>query len=308
MAHAVAHTRRNPGPSWGYAFLTQAERLLPRPALEACLDLGAQTAVRFMAAQRNASAEYLAALWGRPATRDEIDAHFRAFVDSLMAKLRLGRGLRPHFAVADVPEKEGFLRLCRTDRPALFGTMHVGHCDLMGASLSEFGRQIHMLRLRVGNSLDTDLIERHFGQDVRFIWVNEPSQYLWELKQTMEAGHTVALQADRLEFGSKRAAFDFLGARRWFPFTLYYLAHLYQRPVAFAFAVPLGPDRVQVVPSAVLEPQASRAAALEAGREHFQSVLRLLESILRGHPYIWFNFLPLNEQAVATAPLPAIAT
>jgi len=227
----------------------------------------------------------------------EVRQHFRAFLDSLMAKLRLARGVAPEFWVADVPQREAFLRLCRADRPALFGTMHVGYADLMGASLSQFGRQIHMLRLRVGNSLDTELIEKHFSGAVRFVWVNEPEQYLWQLKQVMEAGHTVAMQCDRLEFGSKREAFDFLGARRWFPFTLYYLAHLYQRPVAFAFAVPTGPGRVEVVPSQVLEPQASRKAALEAGRTHFQGVLNLLETILRDHPYVWFNFLPLNEEA-----------
>jgi predicted LPLAT superfamily acyltransferase len=36
-------------------------------------------------------------------------------------------------------------------------------------------------------------------------------------------------------------------------------------------------------------------------RAHFQTVLSQLETLVRQHPYLWFNFLPLNPEAPVAA-------
>jgi len=167
---------------------------------------------------------------------------------------------------------------------------------LLGYFLHHFGRSVHMVRLRMGNSYDQEQLAKRFGDAVRFVWVNEPSELLFTLKQSLEAGATLALQCDRVEFGARSAGFRFLGARRRFPVTIYHLAWLYRRPVAFAFGFPesLDQSRVYVPPVLPAPTDRDKGSYLDAAYDHFQGVLDLLESCLRTHPYQWFNFLPLN--------------
>ena len=84
---------RNPGPSWGFAFLLWAERWWPgwlfRPALMA----GTWVGLAFMPAQRAASREYLTIVLRRPPRLVEIWEHFFAFAEFLILKLRAARGV-----------------------------------------------------------------------------------------------------------------------------------------------------------------------------------------------------------------------
>ena len=85
-----------------------------------------------------------------------------------------------------------------------------------------------------------------------------------------------------------------------FPFTIYHLAVLFDRPVVFCVAVPeRTKDQMRVFASTVFtpDPAAGRAANLAVARIHFQAVLNQLETLVRQHPFLWFNFLPLNPKA-----------
>src|SRR5258708_21992460 len=216
-----------------------------------------------------------------------------------MVKLRAGRGVR----VSCMLERENepaFEALLSSDRPALFGTFHFGGSDLLGYLLGERGRRVSIIRLRVGNSADTRLLGRRFGGKVSFLWINDPANLLFDLKAAIEAGDSLALKCDRPEFSAKAEPFRFLGADRLFPFTIYHLALLFDRPVVFCIAVPdAGKDRLRVFASPVFmpDPAASREANTRAARQHFQAVLVLLETLVRSHPFLWFNFLPLNPEA-----------
>ena len=147
-----------------------------------------------------------------------------------------------------------------------------------------------------------------FGGQVSFLWINDPANLLFELKAAIEAGHSLALKCDRLEFSAKTEPFRFLGADRFFPFTIYHLAVLFVRPVVFCLAVPNGEkDGLNVMASPVFapDPAASRLENLKAARVHFQGVLGQLETLVRQHPLLWFNFLPLNPEAPSAAAQPA---
>ena len=295
---------QNPGPSWGSRFLSWAERWWPRWFFRPMLMAGSWVGVATMPAQRAHSRAYLSVILGRPARLVEVWRHFFTFAEFLMLKLRAGRGagvtcsLEPENAAA-------FEALVRSDQPALFGTFHFGGSDLLGYLLSEFGRRVSIIRLHVGNSNDTRLLGARFAGQVSFLWVNEPAQMLFALKTAIEAGESLALQCDRMEFTAKTEPFHFLGARRLFPFTIYHLGILFQRPVVFCLAVPGAAEltlRVTASPVFTPDPAAGRAANLRAAREHFQAVLAQLEILVRRHPFLWFNFLPLNPVVPAATP------
>ncbi|HEX2861269.1 MAG TPA: hypothetical protein VHN79_06500 [Lacunisphaera sp.] len=295
---------RNPGPSWGYAFLCWAERWWPRWFLRPLLMAGTWIGLARMPVQRRHSRDYLAVVLGRPARLVEVWRHFFAFTEFLMLKLRAAGGA----AVRCTLEPENapaFEALVRSDRPALFGTFHFGCSDLLGYLLSERGRRVTIIRQRVGNSDDTRKLGERFAANVSFLWVNNPATLLFDLKAAIEAGESLALKCDRLEFSAKTEPFQFLGARRMFPFTIYHLALLFDRPVVFCSALPdTVRNELSVVASPVFtpDPAAGRDANLAVARVHFQGVLTQLETLVRAHPFLWFNFLALNPEARAGVP------
>jgi len=301
--NATADAPRNPGPNWGYTFLLWAERSWPRWIFRPALMIGTWVGLARMPAERAYSRAYLTVVLGRPPRLVEVWRHFFAFAEFLMLAFRAGRGAALRCAMEPENAAE-FETLVRSDRPALFGTFHFGASDLLGYLLSERGRRVSILRLKVGNSADTRLLGKRFGENVSFLWINDPANLLFDLKAAIEAGESLALKCDRLEFSSKAEPFHFLGARRWFPFTIYHLALLFGRPVVFCLAVvEARTDELRVISSPVFEPNpaAGRTENLEAARSHFQAVLMQLEILVRRHPMLWFNFLPLNAEATVNA-------
>jgi predicted LPLAT superfamily acyltransferase len=291
---------RNPGPSWGFAFLQGAERLLPWPLFRILVGIGVALAVACMPEQRCNSRDYLAVALGRPPGLVDLWRHFYAYADFLLLKLRVARGV-PHQGQIEPTQAGGFAALMESQQPAFFGSFHFGRSDLLGYLLGgHFRRRVFMVRLQIGNAADSAQLGRLFGEWVTFIWVNQPENLLFALKDAVASGGSLAMQCDRLEFTAKTEAFEFLGARRLFPFTIYHLAVLFERPVIFCLGLP-GRTRDDTVlhssPTFAPDPALRRAANLQRAREHFQAVLTHLEGLVRQHPYLWFNFLPLNPVA-----------
>jgi predicted LPLAT superfamily acyltransferase len=294
---------RNLGPGWGAGFLLWARQRWPRWFFRPLLKAGTWVGLAVLPVQRAHSRRYLTTVFGRPARLVEIWRHFFALTDNLTLMLRAGRGA-PVRCRMDPENAAAFDALVKSPQPALFGTFHFGSSDLLGYLLSERGRRVSILRLRVGNSTDTHLLGQRFAGRVSFLWVNDRAGLIFGLKAAIEAGDSVALKCDRPEFSAKTEPFQFLGARRMFPFTIYHLALLFDRPVVFCTAVAEeGRDELRVFASPVFrpDPAAGRAANTRAARRHFQAVLTQLEGLVRRHPYLWFNFLPLNPEAVTPA-------
>jgi len=295
---------RNPGPNWGFAFLSWAERRLPRWIFRPALMAGTWVGLAFMPGPRAHSREYLAVVLGRPPRLGEMWGHFFAFIEFIIRMLRAARGAPVRCELA--PENAAvFETLLNSGQSALFGTFHFGCSDLLGYMLGERGRRVSIVRMRVSNSEDTRLLGERFGDRVSFLWMNDPAQMLFALKAAIEAGESVALKCDRPQFCAKAEPFQFLGAPRLFPFTIYHLAVLFDRPVAFCTAIPGGADdEMRVYASTVFtpDPAAGREPNLREARRHFQAVLVQLETLVRQHPFLWFNFLPLNPVAPTTAP------
>lgn len=292
-----ATTPRNPGPSWGYRFMCVCDAVLPEFIFRGVRELGTWVALANMSAQRGHSRVYLRAILGREPSLGEIFQHFFAFTEFLMLRLRVARGLAHWGELAD--DAHGFKELLRTGEPALLGTFHIGHSDLTGFLLGrQERRKVFMVRQRVGNSHDTEVLGAQFADWVSFIWVNEPENLLFALKEAVAAGGTVALKCDRLEFSAKTETFEFLGARRVFPFTIYHLALIFKRPVVLCVGLPGGKGRSVVHSSMLFRPDdTGKAANLIRAREHFAEFLRRLEDFLRADPRLWFNFIPLNPPA-----------
>ena len=296
---------RNPGPSWGYRFLRWCDWVLPEAVFRPLRGLGTAIAMANMPEQRRHSREYLARALRRPPTWRDVWRHFFAFEEALMIKLRVING-RPHRTVYG-PGAGDFRTWLEGGGPVLLGTFHVGVSDLLGCQIGGYeSQQIYIVRQRVGNSHDTDKLAERFGGRLHFLWVNEPEEMIFALKEAAATPAAIALQCDRIEFAARTEEFDFLGVRRRFPLTIYHLALIFGRPVLLSVGLPDGPTRAVLHASPRFDPRPGerRAEALQRAREHFQAFLRQLEPLLYQQPYLWFNFTPLNPPAAATVPSP----
>jgi predicted LPLAT superfamily acyltransferase len=291
---------RNSGPAWGFAFLQNAERYVPGPIFRVLVGIGVAVAVVFMPEQRRNSRDFLAVAMNRRPSFLDVWRHFNSCAVLLILKLRVARGV-PHRGQLDPAHAGGFEALMATGQQAFFGTFHFGQSDLLGYLLGHhFRRQVFMVRLKMGNAAETAQLGKLFGQWIKFVWVTEPENMLFALKDAVASGGSLAMQCDRIEFTSKTEYFDFLGARRLFPFTIYHLAVLFERPVIFCLGLPGATTDETVLhssPTFVPDRSLGRAANLKRAHEHFQEVLSHLEGLVRQYPQLWLNYLPLNPVA-----------
>ena len=294
---------RNPGPSWGFQFLRISDRVLPEAVYRPLRALGTAVAMAGMPAQRRHSRAYLATVLDHPPAWRDFFRHFFAFEEALMLKLRLanGRSIPCDFA----PSGQAFRDWLATGEPVLLGTMHVGVSDMLGFQLGgREKRRVYLVRQRVGNSHDTERLAARFGDWLRFVWVNDPGEMLFALKAAAATGDAIALQCDRVEFTTRTAAFDFLGARRLFPVTIYHLARIFERPVILTVGLPAPAGRSRLYGSPRFDPIPGEPREEEEARAHghFQDFLRQVEGLLREQPYLWFNFTPLNPPVPTGTP------
>jgi predicted LPLAT superfamily acyltransferase len=288
----------NPGPPWGFRFIRFGDKLLPNPLNGWIKRIGALVALTFMVAQRRHSKAYLTQIYGGKTRFIHVWNHFSAFTFYLCDRVRAAFKEPILFDWVPGCGKE-FVDLINKDDAALMGTFHVGYSDLMGFFTEVFKKKIHMLRLRLENSEDTQRLESMAGDFLKIIWVNQVEDTLYALKDVLQAGGTVAMQCDRVQHASKLEAFDFLGEKRLFPFSIYTLSILFQKPVIFVVAARAkGKERIPVVHSPIFFPdKETKAENIAAAKAHFQSVLNQLEALLKEDPYIWFNFEALNPVA-----------
>jgi predicted LPLAT superfamily acyltransferase len=294
---------QDPGASLSYELLRHTDRWFPAFVFNRLMRLGAWVALFVMPREHRNSRDYLATVLGRAPRLTEIWRHFFAYTQMFVLRLRLAEG-RPH-RCQPLPSCDELKSVLTSRRPALLGTFHFGNSDLIGFLLNKFGGHVHMIRLRMKNSRDTHRLADRFGKSVTFIWVNDTSNLLFAVKHAAQSGRAIALKCDRPEHSSKVEAFNFLGERRLFPFTIYHLAIMFRLPVAFCIGVPAALDESLLYGSPVFEPDdASKTENLERGRIHFQAVLTQLETLIRANPFLWFNFTPLNAVARVVPPRP----
>ena len=292
-----APLERNPGPASGYAWIGWSLQHLPAWFNQGGLRIGAAVALVLMPRQRKWSREYLRLVLAREPGWGDGWRHFHAFSRYLFLRLAIANGHEPRvrFAAGHGDELRAWLA---TGQPALYGTMHLGNSDLVGFFLGRIGGRVHMIRKRVGNSEDTDRLAQRYASNVTFIWINDWSRLVLAMNDALRAGCSLAMQCDRPEYSSKLEAFRFFGQERQFPFTIYHLAIMHERPVVLSYAIPDRDDPVETVvftpPLFQPNPSADRDANFTAARQHFQNFLVTVETQLRQTPFLWFNFTSMN--------------
>lgn len=287
---------RNPGPAGGYHLLVFFHKTLPRFFFDFLVRIGSLIALGGMRNQRAESRRYLGMVLGRKATFFDVWRHFNTFAQTLVFRLIVGETKDPKLLLPHWHGDE-FMTLARSEAQVLYGSFHIGCGDLLGYALSEGFCPVYMIRLRMGNSHDTERFGRSY-HGVKLLWANEPQDVLLGINRAVGEGASITMLCDRTDYSSRTEVFDFLGGRRNFPFTIYHLSAIYRMPVAFCFAIYNGRN-VETFAPKPFHPSGNKGEILEAGRVHFQGVLHDVERLLKDNPCHWFNFgndSPLGEK------------
>jgi predicted LPLAT superfamily acyltransferase len=112
-----------------------------------------------------------------------------------------------------------------------------------------------------------------------------------EIKQALEQGHMVCINADRFRGEERTVTVDFLGGRACLPAAPWLLAHTLRAPVILGFGLYAGGSEYrnyfELFAEPVNIPRERREAALQ---EYAQRYADRLAHYARQAPYNWFNF------------------
>lgn len=259
-------------------------------------------------AERRASRDYLARVFGRPASLWQVARHIHTFAATILDRVYLLGGRDQGYRI-DSEGTDCLLQALSAGRGALLFGAHVGSFDALRA----FGRQRPDIAIRVLldvshnpaiseliAELDPDLAAGIIdaGQDGTAI--------VLAVAQALEQGALVAMLVDRVGPGEAGMQAPLLGSPARFAAVPWMLASTLKVPVVLGFGLCTGYCRYRMV----FEPFADRVEIPR--RERAQRLPQLihryaarLDDQLRHHPYNWFNFYEFWH--AAATPDPSVA-
>jgi len=197
------------------------------------------------------------------------------------------------------PEREALLHLVEEGRGIILMTAHVGCWQAAMAALRLMGVPVHLVLRREEGDLDLHYYE-HDGTKAPFAIIDPtgPMGGVIEIMQVLKRGEIVCVMGDR-RFGSRKGAVavPFLGDQALFPFSAFKIASATGAPVVVLLSHKSRPARndLRIYDVIRVKPDAGMS-----GKELFPSVSRFvsaLESYTQDHPYQFFNFFDMWENA-----------
>jgi predicted LPLAT superfamily acyltransferase len=245
---------------------------------------------------RRASAEFLGAVHGRPATWREVFAHIHGFAATLLDRVYMAGGEFDRFEV--VIEGVGLVdQALAAGRGCLLLGSHLGSFDLMMLAHRAMAERPISVMMRVDPRAR---LRRLAGIDDRaldLIELGRPDSFL-RAHEVLRRGGVVAALADRVDGAAARLPVRFLGRMTTMPIAPHVLAARSGAPVLLCFGLYEGGHRyriefVEFGPAAAAD---SRGAALQPVVDRYAM---LLERYARRYPLNWFNFYPYWRAAEA---------
>jgi predicted LPLAT superfamily acyltransferase len=182
-------------------------------------------------------------------------------------------------------------------RGAILLTAHLGNWEVAAGLLGEAGKKLAIVAYRGDHEKVTRYMDRAQGPRPRVIPVGSDMFSSLEMLRSLREGTVLALQGDR-PIDRHVVLVPFLGREAPFPVGPFLLAAVSGAPLIATFSLQVAPAtyRFFAEPPVVLSfrRDQTRDAQLRAWVEQY--VLQL-ETLVRQHPYQWFNFYDFWDAA-----------
>lgn len=242
---------------------------------------------------RTASRSYLARVWGRPATWQEVVRHIHRFTQTVLDRVYFLRDQFHQFDITTVGAELLHQQMERGDGVFLVGA-HFGSFEALRASAQTRGARAAMLMFEDNARLiNAALAAIAPAAQLHVISLGRPGSML-ALRRWLDEGGLAGMLADRTLPGqSERAGsrwLDFLGRPAHFSDGPFRLAAMMRRPVVFMAGIYHG-GRSYELRFNILADFSERAD--DTNQQIDQAMRRYvatLEALCLESPYNWFNF------------------
>jgi predicted LPLAT superfamily acyltransferase len=279
----------------GIKFFVWMVNFFGRTAAHAFLAVVIFYYVLFHRGMRVSSQKYLARI-GRPHSFMDAFRHSLRFGQCIVDRIFFVRGETDVFEV-DRNGHEHLVRLHEEKKGAILLGAHLGSFQAMRALAEK-----HKIRINVlVNNANAQMINRVLvglnpSTQVRMLEVSDGLEFIFKVRERIEAGDLVAVMGDRVLADGRFAEARFLGSTARFPTGAYLLAASLGCPIYFTIGLFRGGNRYSLFcePFAdqVKLPRKSRREALAS---YVQLYADRLEHYCREAPDNWFNFYDFWE-------------
>jgi predicted LPLAT superfamily acyltransferase len=240
------------------------------------------------AVARRASAEFLQAATGRPASLRDVFAHFHCFAVTILDRVYMAAGEFDRFEITLVglPLLEEALK---AGRGCLLLGSHLGSFDfLMLAQRAMDGRPVSVL-MRVDPRARIRRIAGIDDSQLNVIATGRPDSLL-RAYEALVRGGVVAVLADRV-VNAACLPVRFLGRPTSMPIAPHLLAARSGAPALMCFGLYEGQNRyrVEFAQFGPIAPPAARGKALQPSIDRYAAILG---TYAQRYPLNWFNFYP----------------
>ena len=240
---------------------------------------------------RRASRDFLARVYGRPASTREVFRHFHAFASTLLDRIEILAGNAAGFQVR-LHGTEVLESLRGNNRGCLLLGSHLGSFEILRVIGESRGHLAVNLVMHEDNARQMSRWLRGLAPELakRVIAPGQPETLL-RVRECLERGELVAMLGDRVLGEERTVTCEFLGARARFPAGPILAAALLQVPVVTFFCLHRGARSYD----AHFEPLVERIPEHREMRDELvASCVRRyaarLEAHARAAPENWFNF------------------
>ncbi|MCX7659786.1 MULTISPECIES: acyl-CoA synthetase [Caldimonas] len=237
---------------------------------------------------RNASAEFLSTVLGRPSRWFEVFAHLYSFATTLLDRVYMAAGQFDRFEVT-IEGLSLFDEALAQGRGCVLLGSHLGSFDLMMLAHRVMDKRPVSAMMRIDPHARLRRIAGIDDNAFDIIPLGQPDCFLRAM-EALNQGRAVVILADRVD-GSARRRATFLGRTVWLPIAPHVLAARAQAPVLMCFGLYEGDNRYRIE-FADFGPAAQRTARDEALQTVIDRYAQRLEHYARRYPLNWFNFYP----------------
>ncbi|HET9483087.1 MAG TPA: acyltransferase [Xanthomonadales bacterium] len=252
--------------------------------------------------ERRASREYLARVFGRPATALEVMRHLHCFSSTVLDRVYLLSEQFRRFEISTSGLSELHEQI-DLGRGVLLVGSHLGSFDsLRVLSLKRPDVSVRVV-LDVGHNAGVQQVLAALNPvlarnviDARM----DGTSVVLAIKEALDQGAVVTLLADRAAPGEATVAASFLGAEARFPAAPWLIASALKVPVVLCFGLYRGGNRYDMNFEVFAESLSlSRRGREQALAEIVQRYADRLTHHARTAPYNWFNFYPFWQAPAA---------
>jgi predicted LPLAT superfamily acyltransferase len=262
----------------------------------------------FSRGAHSASSQFLARVFGRPATRREIFRHLFTFSCVLLDRLFLLSDRLQHFHI-EMTGLDTVTSALGQSRGCILLGSHLGSFEVLRACARQYPVPVNILMYRANNGAYSRLMERldpTLADAV--IEIGTPDAML-RVRESLDRGEMVGILADRAPAGQKMLAVPFLGEPAPLPTGPLSLCAALGAPVVMFYGIRTGARQYEIhfglfADRIVLQ----RSRRTEDMADWIIRYARRLETYCRIYPFNWFNFYDFWDHGPHAAPPSQVRT